>query len=86
MVENPVQRQILLDNFSQFIKTNSEKLKLVKIFVPESFVNEYSTEEPFNAESHIIYYLQDIIRERFPSLQVILYNSIENLTSDKTYE
>jgi len=86
MLENPIQRQILLDDFHQLINNNIEKIKSIKILIPKSFVNEYSAEEAFSAKTHIIYYLQDIIRERFPSLQVIQYNSIENLTSDKTYE
>jgi 7-cyano-7-deazaguanine tRNA-ribosyltransferase len=86
MLENSIQRQILLDDFHHLINNNIEKLKSIKIFIPKSFVNEYSAEEPFNAEAHIIYYLQDMIRARFPSLQVIQYNSIENLTSDKTNE
>ena len=84
MIENPIQRKILLNNFHHLINKNTEKLKSIKLFIPKSFVNEYSVEEPFIGEEHIIYYLQDMINTRFPSLHVEKYSTIENLLSDKT--
>ncbi|MCK5344072.1 MAG: hypothetical protein KAR20_11750, partial [Candidatus Heimdallarchaeota archaeon] len=84
MLENLIHRKILIEDFHQLVKNNIEKLKVIKIFIPESFINEYSAEEPFFAENHIIYYLHEMLSTRFPSLQVNNYSSIENLTRDNT--
>lgn len=73
------EKSILLITFRKFLSININQFDIIKILIPNIFVNEYKVQQQFFPKTHLINYIEDVITEHFPNLKISVIGTLEEL-------
>ncbi|MHA1474516.1 MAG: tRNA-guanine transglycosylase, partial [Promethearchaeota archaeon] len=73
------EKSILLSTFRKFLSRNMNQFEIIKILIPDTFVNEYKVQEIFLPKNHLINYIEGIISEHFSGIKTSVIQTLEDL-------